>query len=198
MTEGPSPSAVPVAGLLLAAGAGRRMGSPKALLAGPDGLSYAARGIRVLREAGCRPVIVVLGASAAEAAAATTEADRVVVAHEWRSGQSASLRAGLEAAAQSDAEAVVVLLVDLPDVGADVVRRVAQSAVGAPAGLARAAYLGVPGHPVLLGREHWQGVLAAAEGDSGARDYLARHPHELVECADLATGRDVDTPADLA
>ena len=56
----------------------------------------------------------------------------------------------------------------------------------------RAAYDGVPGHPVLIGRDHWDGVVASAVGDRGARDYLAAHGVALVECGDLATGVDVD------
>ena len=55
----------------------------------------------------------------------------------------------------------------------------------------------MPGHPVVMGRDHWLGVLDVAVGDQGARDYLAAHDHLLVECGDLATGRDVDTPTDL-
>jgi CTP:molybdopterin cytidylyltransferase MocA len=62
------------------------------------------------------------------------------------------------------------------------------------ASLVQAAYQGTPGHPVLLGRLHWDGVLATAHGDRGARDYLAAHQPELVECGDLATGHDVDEP----
>jgi CTP:molybdopterin cytidylyltransferase MocA len=58
--------------------------------------------------------------------------------------------------------------------------------------LRRAAYDGRPGHPVLLGRDHWTGVVAAATGDQGARTYLTTHDVELVECGDLATGDDVD------
>lgn len=199
-----------VAGLLLAAGGGRRMGRPKALLDGPDGRSYTTRGIAVLHEAGCAPVVVVLGAQAPLAEPAAREAELVVVAPDWAEGQSASLRAGLEALsgqagapAPADAElqAVVVLLVDLIDVDARVVRRVVDTAAGTTGdlrtGLARAAYDGVPGHPVLLGRDHWPGVLASTSGDRGARDYLATHPHEVVECGDLATGRDADSPDDL-
>jgi CTP:molybdopterin cytidylyltransferase MocA len=50
----------------------------------------------------------------------------------------------------------------------------------------------VPGHPVLLGRDHWAGVVETSTGDRGARDYLASHEVALVECGDLATGADVD------
>ena len=63
--------------------------------------------------------------------------------------------------------------------------------------LGRAAYGGAPGHPVVIGRDHWDGVLGSLHGDVGARDYLATHDHVVVECGDLATGRDTDTPADL-
>ncbi len=63
--------------------------------------------------------------------------------------------------------------------------------------LARAAYEGRPGHPVLIGRDHWAGAREAAVGDRGARDYFETHPPVLIECGDLATGRDVDTPTDL-
>jgi CTP:molybdopterin cytidylyltransferase MocA len=98
---------------------------------------------------------------------------------------------GLEALSYTDHDTVLVSLVDLPDVDAAVVARVLDAAHGR-ATLARAAYDGVPGHPVLLGRDHWPGVVETATGDRGARDYLADHEVELVECGDLATGTDVD------
>jgi nicotine blue oxidoreductase len=84
-------------------------------------------------------------------------------------------------------------------VGAAAIERLAAAAVEAgPDVLARAAYHGVPGHPVLLGRAHWAGVRAAARGDAGARGYLAGHPAlRLVECGDVADPGDVDTPAAL-
>lgn len=65
------------------------------------------------------------------------------------------------------------------------------------AALKRAAYEGVPGHPALIGRDHWQEVARTATGDQGARTYFRTHDHELVECGDLATGRDVDTRKEL-
>jgi CTP:molybdopterin cytidylyltransferase MocA len=175
------------------------MGRPKALVADPSGGSFVERGVRVLREGGCSPVVVVVGAEAGQASALATAAgaDVVVDAPDWAQGQSTSLRAGLEALRSTDAEVGCILLVDLPDVGPEVVARVCRAAGDHRGALARAAYLGVPGHPVVLGRDHWQGVLDLAVGDRGARDYLAAHEHRLVECGDLATGRDVDAPGDL-
>lgn len=176
---------VTTAGLLLAAGAGRRMGTPKALVD-----DWLVRSVAVLREGGCDEVIVVLGASADEARALLPAAQRVVVAEDWDDGMGASLRIGLEALGP-EVDAAAVHLVDLPDVGADVVARVVSAA--SPGGLARAAYAGVPGHPVLIGRDHWAGVIEAAVGDQGARGYLKTHDVRLVECGDLAGGDDVDS-----
>jgi CTP:molybdopterin cytidylyltransferase MocA len=188
---------VGVAGLLLAAGGGRRMGRPKALVTGRDGVNLLERGLQVLRDGGCEPVVAVLGAAADRARAAAGAADLVVEAQDWADGQSASLRAGLGALEATDAYAACLLLVDLTDVGPDAVTRVLVGAGDGPDALARAAYTGTPGHPVVIGRAHWPGVVAGLHGDRGARDYLAAHPHQLVECGDLATGEDVDTPADL-
>lgn len=184
-----------VHGLVLAAGAGRRMGGPKALLRDEAGVSFVARAVDVLHEGGCEQVTVVVGAAADEVRALLPGVD-VVVAGDWAEGMGASLRTGLAAPALDGAAAALVSLVDLPDVGAGVVGRLLAHGPVGPATLARAAYDGVPGHPVLLGRDHWAGVCATASGDRGARDYLSEHPPVLVECGDLATGRDVDTPAD--
>jgi CTP:molybdopterin cytidylyltransferase MocA len=183
-----------VDGLLLAAGAGTRMGRPKALVVGDDGTPWLVAALGRLHDGGCRRVTVVLGAAAAEAATLIEGADaQVVVAADWAEGMSASLRTGL-AALEPDADAALVTLVDLPDVTADVIGRVVAAATG-PDVLVRAAYDGTPGHPVLIGRTHWAGVIATATGDQGARDYLKPREVVLVECGDLATGRDVDTPA---
>ena len=191
------------AGLLLAAGAGRRMGGPKSLLRDHDGVALVDRAVRVLLDGGCGTVTVVLGAAAADARELLAETGwvghprlTVVVADDWDEGMAASLRTGLAALTGTDASAVVVTLVDLPDVHADVVRRVVATGSAADS-LVRATYHGTPGHPVLLGREHWAEIAATATGDHGAREYFRSHPPVACECGDLATGRDVDRPGDL-
>lgn len=167
-------------GLLLAAGAGRRMGTPKALVDG-----WLRRSVQILADGGCEQVHVVLGASADEARRLLDGLDvEVVVAEDWADGMGASLRRGL-AAIDGD---VLINLVDLPDVGADVVARVLTSG----ALLARATYEGRPGHPVLIGGDHVGPLMATLHGDVGARAYLDAHDVLAVECGDLATGADVD------
>lgn len=179
-----------VRGLLLAAGAGRRIGAPKALLRDRDGTSWLVRAVDAL--APCDGVTVVLGAGADDAARLLPPRVEHVVAEDWDTGMGASLRAGLRAVAPGGADAVLVALVDLPDVSAAVVARVLAAVPGGPAALARASYAGVPGHPVLIGRDHWAAAADAAVGDRGARDFLAGAEVALVECGDLATGHDVD------
>ncbi len=188
------------------------MGMPKALLRRhPGGPTFVEEALRGLLAGGCDGATVVVGAAADDVRESLhrrrlAEAPDVVECSNWREGMGASLRAGLAAVAAGAALAprpvlaVVVTLVDLPDVGAPVVHRLLTAAHRAgpwPTVLARAAYDGVPGHPALLGREHWAAVSATATGDRGAREHFAATAHLLVEMADLATGRDVDSPTDL-
>ena len=185
------------------------MGTPKALLTDAAGRPRTLLSARGLRDAGCSEVLVVLGASSDDAdrllAAHLTPDDAVstLVAEDWGSGMGLSLRAGLDrlAAAAASVTGVLVTLVDLPDVGAPVHRRVLAEwrSTGAGSGaLLRATYAGSPGHPVLLGRAHWAPLAAELAGDTGAQRYLSRHTVREVSCDDLATGRDTDRPEDLA
>ncbi|NBH10740.1 nucleotidyltransferase family protein [Amycolatopsis sp. SID8362] len=185
-----------VAGLLLAAGAGRRFGGPKAL-AELDGEPLVRRALRTLTEAGCTPIRVVLGAAADQVRPLLPDPTAAVYSEDWQTGMGASLRAGLTALTETDGPvAALVHLVDLPWIGPEILTRVTAEAT--PRSIARAAYHGTPGHPVLLGRDWWPEIAATARGDRGARDWLAtRTDLNLIECADLGNGRDVDRPADL-
>lgn len=201
-----------VAGIVLAAGAGRRMGQPKALLTLPDGRSFVEAACEVLLDAGCDPVLAVLGAEAESARERLGDRwpDRstagpvvAVVNPDWAEGLATSLRVGLSHLRDtSAASAAVIHLVDLPGVGPDAIERITAHGVAGgtdlSAALARASYNGAPGHPVLLGREHWDGVIASNSGDAGARRYLREHAPTIVEMSDLASGRDLDTREDLA
>jgi CTP:molybdopterin cytidylyltransferase MocA len=65
---------------------------------------------------------------------------------------------------------------------------------GSPGALAVATYDGVRGHPVLIGREHWAGVIETLSGDEGARRYLAEHDVVEIDCTGLADPTDLDVP----
>ncbi|MFF8192631.1 NTP transferase domain-containing protein [Streptomyces bobili] len=188
-----------VAGLLLAAGGGRRLGGrPKALLT-HRGRPLVEHAVRALRAAGCTRVHVVLGA-AADAVRERARLDGCVpvVNPAWERGMGGSLRAGLDSLAGTGARAALVSLVDQPGIGERALARVL-AAYEDESSLVSAAYEGKRGHPVLLGAAHWAGVAEAATGDRGARGYLKAHEAQirLVECGDVARPYDIDTVDDL-
>jgi nicotine blue oxidoreductase len=189
-----------VAGLLLAAGGGRRLGGrPKALLE-HRGRPLVEHAIGVLRAAGCGRIHVVLGARAEDVRTRADLSGCVVVDNpDWAEGMGSSLRAGLGSLAGTGVRAALVSLVDQPGIGPAAVARVLRAYEGDDS-LVSAAYDGERGHPVLFGVAHWPGIAATATGDRGARAYLRGHADEirLVECADIAEAYDIDTEADLS
>ena len=171
-----------ITGVLLAAGAGRRYGRPKILVPG-----WLDSSVQALFGAGCTSVVVVTGAARPQMPAGARE----VHCPTWERGMGASLRAGLETLPPGT-RTVAIHLVDLPDVGVAVVRRVIEAG---QEGLARAVFDGRPGHPVVLAHGHVPGLLAALDDAAGAANFLrSRSDLVEVECADLATGQDRDVP----
>jgi CTP:molybdopterin cytidylyltransferase MocA len=196
-----------VAGVLLAAGEGSRLGLPKALIE-IGGMSLARRGVALLHDGGADPVIVVTGAAGPDALGAGMERTGrggtgqpdVISVHNpgWRTGMASSLAAGL-AAVPDDCAAAVLALADQPLIGPEAVRRlIAAHADGVS--VAVACYQGRPRNPVLIGRQHWPEVVELAVGDVGARPFLRARADlvTLVECGDTGRPDDIDTPEDLA
>ena len=182
-----------VAGLVLAAGGGRRYGMPKALVE-YGGSLLVERAVRTAR-AVCDPVLVVLGARAVDVwRTADLDGATVLANRDWETGMASSLRTGLDGVRgwPGAVDAALVTLVDMPGMTPEALRAVAAHA--APDALAVATYDGVRGHPVLLGRDHWAGVAGTATGDEGARRYLAAHAVTEVDCTGLADPVDLDVP----
>lgn len=175
-----------IAGAVLAAGSGRRMGRPKGELT-LDGERLVDRAVAALRAGGCRPVIAVVRAGV-EVAAAT----RVV-----NPDPSRGMRSSLELAVTTatDADVLAVLLVDTPGIGASAVAAV--TAAWSPGRIAIGSYAGLRGHPTVMSPDLWREALALAGPDEGARALLARHP-ELVDVVEaVGDPADLDTPTDL-
>jgi CTP:molybdopterin cytidylyltransferase MocA len=187
------------AALILAAGEGSRLGQPKALVALNDEL-LVDRAVRVAHEAGCDPVVVVLGASAHRVVqVAALDRAIVLVNQGWAEGIGSSLRCGLTALADNQAPAAVVLLVDQPEIGAETVRRVADTWRDSGAHAVAASYAGQMRNPVLIDAAIWSEVADLARGDTGARAWLRAHADKVavVACDDLGSDADIDTVADL-
>jgi molybdenum cofactor cytidylyltransferase len=188
-----TPDAPAIGGIVLAAGAARRFGSPKQL-APLDGRPLLEHALRAMAAAPVDRVVVVLGAGAEHVLAdVDLHGAEPVVCERWDEGQSASLACGL--AHLGECEAVVVTLGDQPRMSPDAIRRVLAER-GAAALAVRATYDGVPGHPVLLERQLFE-PLRDVTGDHGARSLLMRVRVRGVPCDDLGGGEDVDTTDQL-
>lgn len=193
-----------LAGLVLAAGGGSRLGRPKAEIV-IGGRRLVDLAIESCIRAGLNPVVVVLGAAwltpmpLADSPDGDTPEIWLVENPDWATGMASSLRAGLAALlAEPRIDAVVLTLVDTPSVVEEHLSRIG-SALGGGATAAVATYEGKARTPVGLARKVWADVAATAAGDEGARGWLRAHSQLVtdVECADLGPWTDIDTAADL-
>ena len=187
----------PIAGVVLAAGASTRFGTPKQL-AELDGVPLLEHALRAMEAVPAITRIVVALGAHADAIRARVDfgSAEPLVCPDWPEGQAASLRCAIAAIAR-DAQAAIITLGDQPRITPPVIARFADIAGrhGRHA-RARAVYHGAPGHPVVLGRAYFP-AIARLHGDVGARDLLRRIGAQTIECAALGSATDVDTPAEL-
>lgn len=190
-------SAPALAAILLAAGASRRLGQPKALVEF-DGEALVRRTARRLAAAAPQSLLVVTGdpALATRIMAALEGLDvREVRCAAWKDGMGASLRAGLAAAAGLPVDAALVCPCDLPRLEAPQVEALVAAWRADPARPAACRYAGVVGTPAIIPRAAFD-AAAAEGGDHGARGWLRRQPVlSLVDAPGLAF--DVDERGDL-
>ncbi|NQU36312.1 MAG: nucleotidyltransferase family protein [Actinobacteria bacterium] len=160
-----------VAGLILAAGGGRRFGSPKAPYRF-DGERLVDRAVKTLIAGGCDPIVVVLGAWVGSVPDA-----QIVVNEDWEVGLSTSLTCGIQwMHEQAGIESALIVLVDTPSMTQESVDRVRRAA----GSLVVSRYGDRWGHPVRISRNHWEALANFVSGDEGARRYLQRHVEELT------------------
>lgn len=178
------------AAVILAAGAGRRMGGPKALLL-MDGETLLRRAARVALTAGCTPVVVVVGPWDAD----LEDLDVLVVPNPAADeGMASSIRAGL-GALPDGVEAVLILGVDQPAVNADLLCDLLERfrhAGGRPVACAYANTLGIP---AVLPAQLLPDLLDL-RGDRGAKAILLREGAVALPFPEGA--QDLDRPEDLA
>jgi CTP:molybdopterin cytidylyltransferase MocA len=178
---------VAVAAVVLAAGESKRLGEPKQLVR-LGGEALLERAVRVAREAGCSPVVVVLGAAAETMLARCSLGEvRVVVNEDWRKGMGGSVRVGVAALRGLGAAGCVLMTCDQPTVSAEHLR-----ALMASGEVTASAYAGRSGVPAYFPVGSFP-ALMELEGDAGARTLLPGVP--VVE---LAGGEmDVDSARDV-
>ena len=186
MVEGPRWR---VAGAVLAAGDGSRMGTPKGELVVNDE-RLVDRAVRVVRAAGCQPVLAIVRAGTQVPDA------RVVINPDPARGLRSSLVLAVdEISADGGVDAFAVLLADLPGVGADAIRTVVEA--WRPGRIGVGSYAGRRGHPTVMSPALWREAVSLAEPDEGAKRLLATRPELVDEIEVDGDPADLDTPQDL-
>jgi molybdenum cofactor cytidylyltransferase len=180
-----------IGAVVLAAGAARRYGGPKQVLE-HHGVPLVRRTAQAALDAGCAPVVVVVGAHAAETREAISSLPvAIVVNPAWEEGLGASIRCGVGIVAREPrVTGVLLLLSDQPAVDAKLIERVLAGGVRTTA----CAYAGTVGPPALFPRSCF-GRLLALTGDRGAKSVLLDEP-EIVRIDWPAGALDVDAPPD--
>lgn len=187
-----------VAALVFAAGQSSRMGGANKLLAEIDGVPMVLRAVNAALASRAASVTVVVGheTEKVEALLAGRKVN-VVCNPDYAQGMSTSLRAGL-AALPAEAQAVVVLLADMPRITATHVDRLIDAFDAKQPSIVVPQKDGQRGNPILWPREFFA-HMQAVSGDKGARGLLEENPQRIrsVEMNDEAIHADVDTPDNL-
>ncbi|KPJ61081.1 MAG: hypothetical protein AMJ46_03715 [Latescibacteria bacterium DG_63] len=186
-----------VAGVILAAGEGTRVGKNKALLE-IEGMKFIEKIARSLRSAECRPILVVGGA---DAEAVREEAGRLgigfVMNDDWRLGQFSSLKAGISHVG-SVAAGVLVTLVDHPLVAEETYRLLLEAFFSSPGKIVIPSHGGRRGHPVVIPPKIMEEIVRSP-GDSTLRIIMRKHRNLIVEqeVTDIGILTDIDTEEEL-
>lgn len=182
-----------IGGILLAAGGSRRLGRPKQLIEF-QGKTLIRGATEALLDAGCSPIVVVVGHDAETLKQELSDLDVEIVENpEWEKGMSTSIRVGVSHIRDSEVEGVLVALCDQPLVDGDKLRKFVHEFSNNEC-IVTAEYNGIRGVPALFPRERFDD-LANLEGDKGARDLIARFPSVGIALPEAAL--DIDTLADV-
>jgi molybdenum cofactor cytidylyltransferase len=191
------------AAVILAAGASTRLGRPKQLVA-IKGEPLLVRTVRLAREAGCDPVVVVTGFDAQRMRDALADSPVVIAENaEWRSGMGSSLRCGVAALADHNPRPphprptdALILVCDQIALSTELLRELLRVHALGERPITASRYSGRAGVPAIFPARYFPELLQV-EGDRGARGILERHAGDVasVEFSDGVI--DLDTPEQL-
>jgi molybdenum cofactor cytidylyltransferase len=167
-----------IVGIVLGAGASRRLGRPKQTLEFGD-TTLLGWVLRDVESSLLERIVLVLGGAADEALAGVRPARATVVRNDaYGTGCASSLLAGLDAAGACDA--IMLLLGDMPGVDAEVIDSTCAAWDVQRPWAAVTRYRGVPGHPLVFSREAFE-TLRGLRGDKAVWKLLDRYPERFLE-----------------
>ncbi|UHQ95259.1 nucleotidyltransferase family protein [Haloterrigena alkaliphila] len=187
-----------IGGVILAAGKGTRFEGGNKLLADVEGTPIVRRAAETLCRSSVDDIVAVVGHEEDRVAAALADLDLSIHSNEnFASGQSASVRIGVDAARDADWDATVFMLGDMPFVRPQTVDALRTAYATGDGSIVAPTYEGRRGNPVLFGRQHYD-ALSTVSGDRGGRDIIENHEGTVfVDVDDPGVTRDIDSQTDL-
>lgn len=179
-----------IAAVILAAGGSSRLGQPKQLLTF-GGEPLLRRAVSAARDAGCDPVLVVVGEKELPNVGALT-----VQNTEWQRGIGTSIRRGVERLSSST-DAVVLLACDQPFVAAPVIGQLISTHEETGKPIVASSYANTLGVPVLFDRSCFDGLLTLPDNE-GAKALILSAGDDVASVVFEQGAIDIDTPEDFA
>jgi molybdenum cofactor cytidylyltransferase len=183
--------------ILLAAGASRRLGTPKQLLHFQNE-TLLKRTVKIALDSGCRPVIVVLGANAEKLAGEIEKLDVEIVENtEWKHGMGTSIRVGIKRFSDNypNASGVILMVCDQPFVSVDLIENMVRNFHSSNAPIVASSYGDTIGVPALFSRSIFPELMQLMT-DNGAKKIIYEHQENVIKIPFEAGGIDVDTEQD--
>ena len=186
-----------IGAVILAAGESSRLGRPKQLIEF-RGKTLVRRVVDAADEAGCLPIVVVIGSDGKKVAHELEQTSAAIVENEkWRDGIGTSIRAGMQSLVERrpGLDAVILLVSDQPLVETELIKQVIARHGETGKTIIASGYSRTLGVPALFDRSHFEELLTLPD-DSGAKSIILSRRARVVEFPFPQGNIDIDTLAD--